>query len=144
VIQPRNGNFARFGGRDYRSTQIQADGTVRLFHDSAQPPDDSRFAKHPTADIWQLRVAVAEVERLAQVSTIARYRDSEVHVDAVDEDGIADLYFMRHALGTSGPPAGFEQVGKWEFRARVPVSELRDYHEKHLDLLFDHHRSTAG
>lgn len=141
--KPRNDVFARFEGRDYRSTRAMPDGTVLLIHDGAEAPGDERFSKYGDHDAWVLRVPATACERLAQVSTVARYRMSEVQVEDVTEDGLASLYFMRHLLGTAGPPEGFEQVGKWEFRAQVPVRELRDYHENHVDLLFDLWRTSA-
>lgn len=134
--KPRNGVIGRFGGRDYRATRVMPDGTVKLIHDGAEPPADDRFSRYGNADAWVLTVPATQCERLAQVSTVARYRQYEVQVEYVEEDGTAGLYYLRDVHGKSGPPAGFERVGKWEFRARVPVGELHDYHEKHVDLLF--------
>jgi hypothetical protein len=139
--QPRNDTFARFGGREYRSTEIAADGTVRLFHDGTTPPADPRFTKHPHGEVWVLRVPAAECERVVQVSTVARFGRYFCQVDSIAEDGGASLYFLRDVDGTSDRPAGFEQVGQHEFRTTAPVTELHDYHETHRDLLFDHWRA---
>jgi hypothetical protein len=133
--KPRNDIIGRFGGRDYRATQVLPDGTVKLIHDGAEPPADSRFTRYGTADAWVLTVPATECEALAQVSTVARYRQYEVQVEDIAEDGTASLYYLGTVGGKSGPPEGFERVGQWEFRTRVPVGELHDYHEKHVDLL---------
>lgn len=140
--KPRNDTFARFGGRDYRATPVAADGTVLLIHDGAQAPADDRFSRYPHGEAWVLKVPAADCERLAQVSTVARYRQYHVQVEDIAEDGTASLYFMRDVYGTSDRPEGFEQVGQWEFRTHAPVSALTDYHENHLDLLFDHSGET--
>lgn len=81
-MKPRNGVFARFEGRDYRSVWPPRDGVVELVHDDPEPPDE-RFGEYA---------------------------------------------------------AGFERVGKWEFRARVPVSALQDHRETHVDLLSEEER----
>ena len=136
--QPRNDTFATFDGREYRATEVAADGTVRLFHDSAEPPPDPRFAKHPHGDVWVLKVPATDLDRLVMVSTEARWRGAAVQVDRIAEDGTADLYYLRDTHGVLGPPAGFAQVGQHEFRTKAPASDLHDYHESHRDLLHVH------
>lgn len=133
--QPRNDTFATIGGREYRATEVAADGTVRLFHDSAEPPPDPRFVKHPHGDVWVLKVPAADLDRLVMVSTVARWRQFDVQVDGIAADGTADLYYLRNTHGVLGPPAGFDQVGQHEFRTKVSVRELHDFHETHRDLL---------
>lgn len=141
--KPRNGWYARYLGVDYRGTEISPSGTVMLIHDGAEPPANNRFTKHQHADAWVLQVRAEELDRLVQVSTIARYGPYFCQVDSIADDGTADLYFLRDVNGTSNRPAGFDQVGKWEFRTTAPVRELHDYHEKHRDILFDHWRNLT-
>jgi hypothetical protein len=131
-------HLATFRGRNYRSTGIRPDGTVRLFFDSIAPPEDDEFTRHPEADVWIRVVRAEECERVVEVTTGARYGAHQCHVESIDEKGMALVF----ASGGSAPP-GFEQVERGVYQKTVHVTELRDYREVHGDVLFRYLRDRV-
>lgn len=136
--RPRNLTLATFQGRIYRSTGIDGNGNVVLIHDSVKPPPDEEFSRYGDNDIWVRTVRAEECERVAQVTTTARYDRYQCHVESIDERGMALLF----ASGGSAPP-GFEQVERGVYQRTVHVTELRDYRETHNDVLFRYLRDRA-
>jgi hypothetical protein len=135
--RPRNLSMATFRGRVYRSTGIRPDGTVRLFFDSIAPPEDDEFTRHPNADVWIRVVSAADCDRVVQVVTSARYGRYECQVANISEDGMALLFSAK-----GGPD--FEMIEPGSYQKAVHINELRDYHEIHLDLLFNYWRDRVG
>jgi hypothetical protein len=135
--RPRNMSMATFRGRVYRSTGIRPDGTVRLFFDSISPPEDDEFTRHPHADVWIRVVRAEDCDRVVEVSTSARYGRYECGVQSISDDGMALLF-----TGKAGPD--FEMIEPGSYQKTVHISELRDYHEIHSDLLFVYWRDRVG
>jgi hypothetical protein len=135
--RPRNLSMATFRGRVYRSSGIHPDGTVRLFFDSIAPPEDLEFTRHPDADVWIRVVRAEECDRVVDVYTTARYGDRDCQVWRISEDGMALLFHAKE-----GP--GFTMIEPGSYQKTVHISELRNYHEIHLDSLFNRWRYSVG
>jgi hypothetical protein len=129
-------SMTTFNGRVFRSTGIRPDGTVRLFFDSVAPPEDDEFTRHPEADVWIRVVKAEECDRVVEVVTSARYGRYQCQVANISDDGTALLFSAK-----GGPD--FEMIEPGSYQKTVNVNELSDYHEIHLDLLFNYWRDRT-
>ncbi|MTD59540.1 hypothetical protein [Amycolatopsis pithecellobii] len=86
-------------------------------------------------------IPVDMCERVVSIQVYATYRGHGVLVDDMDENGNALVMEAEwdHEWATAN---GFLHENKYEYFKTVEVTELRDYYEKQLDLLFLRWRSA--
>ncbi|WP_143261755.1 hypothetical protein [Allokutzneria sp. NRRL B-24872] len=116
-----------------RSTNVLADGTVRLFHHS--DPGDDRFTKRAEHDVWELTVRAAECSRIDSVQTFVRYQGCFCMVNHI-VDGVAHLIFICDEAGGTTGPSTFSRLDRDFWVTDAPVAELLDWQEIHEDQHF--------
>ncbi|NUT53834.1 MAG: hypothetical protein HOV94_42075 [Saccharothrix sp.] len=129
-------------GREYKASYSGRDDTVLIVEKTPENPDPTRYKWVDYHRGWVARYPLADVDRVFEVHTYARYRGHRCEVRSVDDDGTLELQYAASnggwALGM-----GFEQRDKYEYLKTVSAGELHDYHEEQRDLLFEQWRDRT-
>lgn len=130
------GVWAAVRGVDYPARYDPRGRMVYVSLGEDANPDPTLFTWNEEHRLWLSSFPETECERVVEIRTYAKLHGHRCEVDSIDRDGSADLVYADWN-GAWAANNGFVQTDKGTFRKTVHVSELYDYHEEHLDLLFD-------
>jgi hypothetical protein len=140
-VVPRHGEFATIDGVEYPCAFLSGTNAVRLVSRAAENPDPELYQWNADWKVWLAELPAERCERVVAVNSYAKYQGHRCEVDAIGPDGSAELIYADWN-GAWARNSGFDQTDPGTYRKSVPVSELYDFHEEHLDLLFDTWRSA--
>lgn len=132
----RHGEFATIGGIEYPCAYLPKTNTVRLVSRAAENPNPELYRWNEQWKVWLGELPADRFERVVAVNSYARYQGHRCEVETVEPDGSAELIYADWN-GAWARNNDFVQTDPGTYRKTVPVSELYDYHEEQVDLLFD-------
>jgi hypothetical protein len=133
--QPRLGTFATIDGVEYPTNSLPADGMVTVFARARENPAPGLLTQGPEPGLWVADVRVEDCERVVSVTTRARWHGELCQVMSIDDRGDAVLYHLDNNRARTVAD-GFRPLEPGTYARTAPVTELKDYHEFHSDLLF--------
>ncbi|WP_158888545.1 hypothetical protein [Amycolatopsis anabasis] len=131
----RRGTFALVGGVLHEASYTGGD-TVHLNSPQAENPDPELFSWNDEYAQWCGRIAADRCVRVYSVDVYAQYRGHSVLIENIGDTGLAGVRYAEWdpAWATGN---GFIQQNRYEFRKKIPITELSGYYERQRDLLFD-------
>lgn len=129
-------------GREHKAVYSGRDDSVLIVEKTPENPDPTRYKWADYHRGWVARYPLADVDRVFEVHTYARYRGHRCEVRSFNDDGTANIQYA-DSNGGWALGMGFVQHDKYEYLKTVPAAELHDYHEEQRDLLFDRWRDRT-
>jgi len=138
----RSGGHVTRNGRDFQGYYDARSGSVLVVIRQDENPDPSVYEWNDYRRGWVAEFPAGEFERIFAVNTFALYQGYRCEVTEMSDNGTAEILYADWNGAWATSAGGFEQRNKYEYYKTVPVSELYDYHEEQLDLLFDEWRDN--
>lgn len=135
-VRPRSGIFATIDGVEHLCNDYPAGDAVVVVSRAPENPNPAVFTRDEARGLWVARVPVDRCERLAEVTTRAKYEGRDCQVVGIAPNGDVGLYYLGDDKSEAAE-LGFVQVDQGTWAKTVGVHDLSGLYEHHADLLFD-------